>query len=182
MAVDQQSLIIDRGMALLKMIRLVTLATGGEGWLNFMGNEFGHPEWIDFPREGNGWSYEYCRRQWSLVDNPSLRFKFLNAFDQAMVRLAQEARLLNNPPPFPLNIDETNHVMAFHRGGLVFVFNWSGDRITCCLFPRRGNGGSCWIRTTPVSAVSGGRMFPCRILRMGTGTFPCTCCRVRPWS
>lgn len=128
MAVDQQSLIIDRGMALHKMIRLVTLATGGEGWLNFMGNEFGHPEWIDFPREGNDWSYEYCRRQWSLVDNPSLRFKFLNAFDQAMVRLAQEARLLNNPPPFPLNIDETNHVMAFHRGGLVFVFNWSGDR------------------------------------------------------
>lgn len=128
MAVDQQSLIIDRGMALHKMIRLVTLATGGEGWLNFMGNEFGHPEWIDFPREGNGWSYEYCRRQWSLVDNPSLRFKFLNAFDQAMVRLAQEARLLNNPPPFPLNIDETNHVMAFHRGGLVFVFNWSGDK------------------------------------------------------
>ena len=128
MAVDQQSLIIDRGMALHKMIRLVTLATGGEGWLNFMGNEFGHPEWIDFPREGNGWSYEYCRRQWSLVDNPSLRFKFLNAFDQAMVRLAQEARLLNNPPPFPLNIDETNHVMAFHRGGLLFVFNWSGDR------------------------------------------------------
>ena len=46
----------------------------------------------------------------------------------AMVRLAQEARLLNNPPPFPLNIDETNHVMAFHRGGLLFVFNWSGDR------------------------------------------------------
>ena len=110
MAVDQQSLIIDRGMALHKMIRLVTLATGGEGWLNFMGNEFGHPEWIDFPREGNGWSYEYCRRQWSLVDNPSLRFKFLNAFDQAMVRLAQEARLLNNPPPFPLNKIGRAHV------------------------------------------------------------------------
>lgn len=128
MAVDQQSLVVDRGMALHKMIRLVTLATGGEGWLNFMGNEFGHPEWIDFPREGNGWSYEHCRRQWSLVDNPSLRFKFLNAFDQAMVRLALDARLLNNPPPFPLNIDENNQVMAFHRGGLLFVFNWSGDR------------------------------------------------------
>ena len=70
MAVDQQSLVIDRGMALHKMIRLVTLAAGGEGWLNFMGNEFGHPEWIDFPREGNGWSYSHCRRQWSLVDNP----------------------------------------------------------------------------------------------------------------
>lgn len=128
MAVDQQSVVVDRGMALHKMIRLVTLATGGEGWLNFMGNEFGHPEWIDFPREGNGWSYEHCRRQWSLVDNPSLRFKFLNAFDQAMVRMALDARLLNNPPPFPLNIDEGNQVMAFHRGGLLFVFNWSGDR------------------------------------------------------
>ena len=128
MAVDQQSLIVDRGMALHKMIRLVTLAAGGEGWLNFMGNEFGHPEWIDFPREGNGWSYSHCRRQWSLVDNPGLRFKFLNAFDHAMVQLALEARLLNNPPPFPLNIDEENQIMAFHRGGLVFVFNWSGDR------------------------------------------------------
>ena len=93
-----------------------------------MGNEFGHPEWIDFPREGNGWSYSHCRRQWSLVDNPGLRFKFLNAFDHAMVQLALEARLLNNPPPFPLNIDEGNQIMAFHRGGLVFVFNWSGDR------------------------------------------------------
>lgn len=128
MAKDQQSLIIDRGIAMHKMIRLVTLATGGEGWLNFMGNEFGHPEWIDFPREGNEWSYKYCRRQWSLVDNPNLRFKYLNAFDAALVKMASSTRLLATPPPFPLNIDEKNQVMAFHRAGYVFVFNWSGDK------------------------------------------------------
>ncbi len=125
---DSQSLVIDRGMALHKMIRLVTLAAGGEGWLNFMGNEFGHPEWIDFPREGNGNSYKYCRRQWSLVDNDSLRYRFLWNFDQAMIALARECDLLSAPPARPLNMDELNRVMAFERGGLVFVLNWNGER------------------------------------------------------
>ena len=122
------SLIIDRGIALHKMIRLVTLAAGGEGWLNFMGNEFGHPEWIDFPREGNGNSYQYCRRQWSLVDNPLLRYRFLNAFDAAMVRLAKQTELLGSAPARPLNMDEHNRVMAFERANLIFVFNWNGER------------------------------------------------------
>ncbi|HIX19208.1 MAG TPA: alpha amylase C-terminal domain-containing protein, partial [Candidatus Akkermansia intestinigallinarum] len=99
-----------------------------EGWLNFMGNEFGHPEWIDFPREGNGNSYKYCRRQWSLVDNELLRYRYLNAFDRAMVRLAKETNLLAMRPARPLNMDENNQVMAFERGGLIFVFNWSGQR------------------------------------------------------
>ena len=75
--------VIDRGMALHKMIRLITFALGGEGYLNFMGNEFGHPEWVDFPRVENGWSYKHCRRQWHLVDDPLLRYRFLNAFDAA---------------------------------------------------------------------------------------------------
>ncbi len=123
-----ESLVIDRGMALHKMIRLATLAAGGEGWLNFMGNEFGHPEWIDFPREGNGNSYKYCRRQWSLVDNAELRYRFLNAFDHAMVDLARETELLRTRPARPLNLDEENQVMAFERAGLVFVFNWNGQR------------------------------------------------------
>ncbi len=79
-----QSLRVDRGMALHKMIRLLTQSLGGEAYLNFMGNEFGHPEWIDFPREGNNYSYEFCRRKWSLVDNPNLRFEFLNNFDKQM--------------------------------------------------------------------------------------------------
>lgn len=120
--------VIDRGIALHKMIRLATLAAGGEGWLNFMGNEFGHPEWIDFPREGNGNSYKYCRRQWSLVDNHDLRYRFLNAFDAAMLQLARRTDLLSAAPARPLNMDEENRIMAFERGGLVFVFNWNSDR------------------------------------------------------
>ncbi len=128
MSCDTPSVIIDRGMALHKMIRLATMAAGGEGWLNFMGNEFGHPEWIDFPREGNGNSYQYCRRQWSLVDNELLRYRFLNEFDRAMVELAKHRDLLAASPARPLNMDEANQVMAFERGGLLFVFNWSGTR------------------------------------------------------
>ena len=126
MSCDTPSLVVDRGMALHKMIRMATLAAGGEGWLNFMGNEFGHPEWIDFPREGNGNSYKYCRRQWSLVDSELLRYRYLNEFDRAMVKLAQETDLLASAPARPLNMDEKNQVMAFERGGLVFIFNWSG--------------------------------------------------------
>lgn len=79
--------IIERGVALHKMIRLLTYALGGEGYLNFEGNEFGHPEWLDFPREGNGNSYHYCRRQFNLVDDQLLRYKYLNNFDRAMHEL-----------------------------------------------------------------------------------------------
>ena len=86
MSVFDHSLRVDRGMALHKMIRLMTIATAGDGYLNFMGNEFGHPEWIDFPREGNNWSYEHARRLWSLVDDKDLRFRFLNEFDKAIMR------------------------------------------------------------------------------------------------
>ena len=128
MACDMPSVIIDRGMALHKMIRLATLAAGGEGWLCFMGNEFGHPEWIDFPREGNGNSYLHCRRQWSLADNKLLRYHLLLAFDKAMLSLAQEVDLLASAPARPLNMDEKNRVMAFERAGLIFVFNWNGEQ------------------------------------------------------
>ena len=83
------SLVIDRAIALHKMIRLVTLTLACNGYLNFMGNEFGHPEWIDFPREGNGWSFKYARRQWSLADNGYLKYEWLKDFDQAMIRLAR---------------------------------------------------------------------------------------------
>ncbi len=128
MAVSSQSVIVDRGIALHKMIRLISMAAGGEGWLNFMGNEFGHPDWIDFPREGNGWSYQYCCRHWSLVDNPDLRYKYLNAFDEAMIEVARESGLLDSANYSLLNADEENKVLAFRRGNLIFVFNWSGDK------------------------------------------------------
>ncbi|MGB1128590.1 MAG: alpha amylase C-terminal domain-containing protein [Haloferula sp.] len=120
--------VIDRGMALHKMIRLVTFTLAGEGWLNFMGNEFGHPEWLDFPREGNNWSYHYCRRQWSLVDNKDLKYQFLGAFDQAMTGLARQFGLPGHSFPNELNLDPTNKVMCLERQGLIFVFNWSVDR------------------------------------------------------
>ncbi len=95
---DSRSVVIDRGMALHKMIRLVTMATAGNGYLTFMGNEFGHPEWIDFPREGNGWSYKYARRQWSLMEPYYLRYKYLNNFDRAMISLCNQENLFDCKP------------------------------------------------------------------------------------
>jgi 1,4-alpha-glucan branching enzyme len=126
MAKDDPNPVIERGIALHKMIRLITFALGGEGWLNFMGNEFGHPEWLDFPREGNGWSFHHCRRQWSLVDNPELKYPWLNEFDRQMIALGQ--RLLNAPPAKQLNLDPANKVLCAERGGLLLVFNFSVDR------------------------------------------------------
>jgi 1,4-alpha-glucan branching enzyme len=120
--------VIERGIALHKLIRLVTLAVGGEGWLNFMGNEFGHPEWLDFPREGNGWSYHYCRRQWSLVDNPGLKYDWLGDFDRALVTLARDTNLLATPPAQCLHIDQGRKILCFERANLVFVVNFSVDQ------------------------------------------------------
>ncbi len=124
MSKDRQSVIIDRGIALHKMIRLITFSLAGESYLNFMGNEFGHPEWIDFPREGNGYSYHYCRRQWSLADNDQLRYKGLGEFDRAMMKLDEQFKLLPDKFIEHLMIHEDNKQMVFRRGPLVFVFNF----------------------------------------------------------
>ena len=118
--------IIDRGMALHKMIRMLSMTLGGEGYLNFMGNEFGHPEWIDFPREGNNWSYFYCRRQWHLADDPSLKYRDLRTFDQAMVKLVKERRIFRKPPR-GLFIDANCQVLVYERGGLIFALNLSPE-------------------------------------------------------
>jgi len=128
MTVGDGNIIIDRGMALHKMIRLITSTVGGEGYLNFIGNEFGHPEWIDFPREDNNWSYQYARRQWSLVDNPDLKYQFLNEFDLQMVTLLKEQKILGALAAQPLNMDETNKVIIYERNNLIFIFNFSADR------------------------------------------------------
>lgn len=115
--------IVDRGIALHKMIRLLTASLAGEGYLNFMGNEFGHPEWIDFPREGNGWSYHYCRRQWSLVDHGGLRYVELNDFDKAMIRLLKDGDILSQ---YPVNrwIHQDDKVIIYTKGDYVFAFNF----------------------------------------------------------
>jgi 1,4-alpha-glucan branching enzyme len=117
--------LIERGIALHKLIRLVTLVLGGEGWLTFMGNEFGHPEWLDFPREGNGWSYHYCRRQWSLVDNVDLKYSWLAAFDQQLMEFAKKYDLLTTPPAQNLYIDHGQKIIIAERANLIFVFNFS---------------------------------------------------------
>lgn len=116
--------VIDRGIALHKLIRLLTFSLAGEGYLNFMGNEFGHPDWIDFPREGNAWSMKYARRQWSLVDNPELRYAGLNAFDQEMQALDERFHLLEDPLIELLMLHEENKLLIYRRGPLVFAFNF----------------------------------------------------------
>ena len=114
---------IDRGVALHKMLRLITMTLGGEGYLTFMGNEFGHPEWIDFPREGNHWSYHYCRRQWDLVDNPNLRYGQLNAFEKAAVRFCKANRILRKQDK-QLLLHNDHKVLAYQKGNCVFAFNF----------------------------------------------------------
>ena len=116
--------VIDRAMALHKMLRLLTASAGGTAYLNFMGNEFGHPEWIDFPREGNGWSYQYCRRQWSLVENGYLKYGQLNAFDRRMIHTIRDSGLLREWAPQLKLLRQNDHMLAYERGGLVFVFNF----------------------------------------------------------
>lgn len=115
--------VIFRGVALHKMIRLITSSLAGDGYLNFMGNEFGHPEWIDFPREGNGWSYHYCRRQWNLVDNSDLLYMGLNDFDKAMISLLKKEKILTKNAELSL-IHEDDKILAYNKGDDLFVFNF----------------------------------------------------------
>uniref|UniRef100_A0A8C8RCE2 1,4-alpha-glucan-branching enzyme n=1 Tax=Pelusios castaneus TaxID=367368 RepID=A0A8C8RCE2_9SAUR len=116
--------VIDRGIQLHKMIRLITHALGGEGYLNFMGNEFGHPEWLDFPRKGNNESYHYARRQFHLADDHLLRYRFLNAFDRDMNKLEERFGWLASPPAFVSEKHESNKVIIFERANLIFIFNF----------------------------------------------------------
>ena len=124
MSVFTPNLRIARGVALDKLIRLFTFSIGGEGYLNFMGNEFGHPEWVDFPREGNNFSYWYARRQWHLVDNDTLHYRHLNSFDAAMQRLDIEYHLLSDSDIQLLFIHEDAKQIVYSRGKLVFAFNF----------------------------------------------------------
>ena len=121
---NQNNLLVERGVALHKMIRLVTAATNGGGYLNFMGNEFGHPEWIDFPREGNRWSFQHARRLWSLPDNPELRFAGLQEFDKVMVHFLREPGILDERPEL-ICANEADKVLIFRRKNVIFAFNFN---------------------------------------------------------
>ncbi len=123
--IDNRNGMVDRGIALHKMIRLVTASTINGGYLNFMGNEFGHPEWIDFPREGNGWSYKYARRQWSLVDDPELCYHYLGDFDREMLSIMKSVKDFQKLPVIEIWHNDGDQILAYMRGDLVFVFNFS---------------------------------------------------------
>jgi 1,4-alpha-glucan branching enzyme len=125
MHIHDQNLIVDRGIAIHKLLRLFTISLGGEGYLSFIGNEFGHPEWIDFPREGNNWSHNHARRQWSLVDNKDLKYQYLANWDKAMVNLIKENNILSSSVARQLHMDGNNNVVVFERNNLVFIFNFS---------------------------------------------------------
>jgi len=133
--------VIDRGLALHKIIRLLTLVAGGEAWLTFMGNEFGHPEWVDFPREGNDWSHKYARRQWSLADDPNLKYEGLQNFEKAILKLASEYRVLESAPAQLLNLDQENLCLQFERANLLFAINLHPTQsIEDYQFPVHGEG------------------------------------------
>lgn len=128
MNTESADIVIDRGMALHKMIRLCTISLGGQAYLNFMGNEFGHPEWIDFPREGNGWSYKYARRQWSLADNRDLRYNMLGLFDKAMLRLTARYNQMGQGYAYQLAMNEADKIMVYSHSSVLYVFNWHPSR------------------------------------------------------
>jgi len=104
---------------------LFTISLGGEGYLNFMGNEFGHPEWVDFPRQGNNWSYKYARRQWTLVDSKRLKYQYMANFDKAMITTVKDNNVLSSLNAKQLNMDGENKVIIFERNNLIFIFNFS---------------------------------------------------------
>lgn len=123
-----ENFMANRGIALHKMIRLVTASTLNGAYLNFMGNEWGHPEWIDFPREGNGWSHKYCRRQWNLVDNKELCYHYLGDFDEAMLSTLKSEKNIQKTPVQEVWHNDGDQILAYTRGSLLFVFNFSPNQ------------------------------------------------------
>lgn len=125
MSKNDKNIEIERAIALHKLIKFITITLAGEGYLNFIGNEFGHPEWIDFPREGNNWSFKYARRQWSLVDNSDLKYDFINNFDMEILKFVRSHSLFNTELLENLWTDEKNKILAFKKNELIFLFNFN---------------------------------------------------------
>lgn len=125
---DDRNLVVERGIALHKMIRLATVSTINGGYLNFMGNEFGHPEWIDFPRDGNGWSHKYARRQWHLADNENLKYRFLNDFDIEMLNVVKKVDQFQATEIRKIWDNDADQILAYMRADLLFVFNFNPVR------------------------------------------------------
>ncbi|MBQ9286317.1 MAG: alpha amylase C-terminal domain-containing protein [Bacteroidaceae bacterium] len=146
---------VERGIALHKMIRLLTASTMNGGYLNFMGNEFGHPEWIDFPREENGWSHKYARRQWNLVDNHDLCYHYLGDFDKAMLKVLKLQKDFQKTPVTEIITNDGDQVFAYQRGDLLFVFNFSYNRSYTGYGFRVRQGSYCVLLNTDDTAFGG---------------------------
>jgi 1,4-alpha-glucan branching enzyme len=159
---------IDRAIALHKMIRLITCTCAGEAYLNFMGNEFGHPEWIDFPRDGNGNSYHYARRQWSLPENGFLRYHFLQDFDKAMLRLVKDNDLLGVPAEI-LSHHEDSKLLAYRKGRFLFFFNFHPVRDGVFSVPRAEAGRRELVLHTSWPEFGGYRPRECAFLSRDGG-------------
>ena len=155
MSKSTPSIVIDRGVALHKMIRLITASVGGEGYLNFMGNEFGHPEWIDFPREGNGWSYHYCRRQWSLADNELLRYGELEKFDRAMLAMLKQEKIFEKTA-ISRWIDQDNKIIIYSKDDVIFAFNFNPTKSFEKYFVPVGKNGKYSVILSTDDAEFGG--------------------------
>ncbi len=155
MSIDKESAVIDRGIALHKIIRLLSSTLAGEGYLNFMGNEFGHPEWIDFPREGNGYSYHYCRRQWSLVDDDSLRYKGLALFDRDMIAAEKKYRILTSQTTSRW-IHDSDKVLVYTKGKAAFAVNLHPTNSYEGYFIETGALGGYKVMLSTDDAVYGG--------------------------
>ena len=125
MSKNDDNLKISRAVELHKLIRFITITLAGEGYLNFMGNEFGHPEWIDFPREGNNWSYHYARRQWSIMEDKSLKYEYLSNFDKEMLSLVKAYNVLSATDLQNIWTDEEHQLLSYRKGGLIFLFNFN---------------------------------------------------------
>ena len=125
------------------------------GLLEFRCNEFGHPEWIDFPRQDNGWSYQYARRQWSLVDNPNLKYRYMGAFDKAMLDFVKRHPVMQTPPAWLLYAHEGHKTVVYERGNLIFVFNWGTQSIPDYEIPVRQTGDYHILLTTDDKAFGG---------------------------
>ena len=171
--------VIARGIALHKMIRLLTASLAGEGYLNFMGNEFGHPEWIDFPREGNGWSYHYCRRQWSLVDSEHLRYADLNRFDREMIKLLKKERILSKET---VNrwMHQDDKTIIFSKGDVIFAFNFHQNKSFEGYFVPVGDAGNYKVILSSDDELFGGYgrvdkkyVYTTEINGMNLTGFPC---------
>lgn len=121
---EDNDLTVERGVALYKNIYGITMALGGEGYLNFMGNEFGHPEWIDFPREGNGWSYKYAKRQWHLCKDENLKFSCLNEFNKDLIKILKKHDIFGAHDR-QVYVSDEKKIIAFVKNDLLFVVSFN---------------------------------------------------------